>query len=209
MPPQSTIAATVEHTIQAFCLDFLVEPYLCYTEHGLHALFYTKLYNALRPDQRYTIWNSRKVCVLQKEYPTAGSLSKPRRQHWDVAVIATPPHNSANKEPAYDYLRLAAVIEFGLNEAKAHLQDDIERISHPEANLDNGYVVHLYRLSGAEHRFSGRDWPSESAQICPKGQVAELVANKSVTVYYGVWDGSGKYEPGLWRVDCSGVAKVR
>ena len=36
---QPEIAATVEQALQAFCLDFLVEPYLCYTEHGLHALF--------------------------------------------------------------------------------------------------------------------------------------------------------------------------
>jgi hypothetical protein len=76
-----------------FCTEFVKNPYLCYTEHGLHALFYTKLYNALTPAERYTEWAAHRVCVIQKEYPTARSLGKPRRQNWDIALIKTPPES--------------------------------------------------------------------------------------------------------------------
>ncbi len=200
--------AILENTIEAFCLRFLDEPYLCYTEHGLHALFSTWLYNALPPEQRYTDWYGRKLCVVQKEYPTAGALDKPRRQHWDIAVIQTPPQCWANKQPAYDYLRLAAIVEFGLNEARAHLEDDIARISHADANADKGYAIHLYRLSKPGEKFSGRDWSSKSAQICTPADVRQLVGGKSVTVYYGVWDGSGKHKTELWRIDAEDALTV-
>jgi len=203
--PQITI---LQRTIEAFCLRFLQEPYLCYTEHGLHALFYTWLYNALPPEQRYTDWHGRKICVVQKEYPTAGTLDKPRRQHWDIAVIQTPPECWANKQPAYDYLRLAAIVEFGLNEARAHLEDDIARLSHADANAGRGYAIHLYRLSKPGEKFSGRDWSSKSAQICTPQDVQELIGDKAVTVYYGVWDGSSKHQTGLWRIDTKCVVRV-
>jgi hypothetical protein len=209
MPLQPEIAVILEQTVRAFCLDFLTHPYLCYTEHGLHALFYTKFYNALSPEQRYTIWNNQKVCVIQKEYPTAGLSGKPRRQHWDIAVVATPPQSLGSKRPGYDYLRLAAIVEFGLNEAKEHLQDDIERICHEDANADKGYIVHLYRLTSAGQKFSGRDWSSESAHIFPKEGVRELVGNKPATVYYGIWDGDGKYETGLWCITEGATTRVQ
>ena len=122
-------------------------PYLCYTEHGLHALFYTHLFNALAPTDRYLLWHGQLVCAIQKEYPTADALGKPQRQHWDVAVIRNPPQCLAGMPHSYDYLRLAAVIEFGLNEASDHLEDDIQRLSHPGGDVDQGYFVHLYRLT--------------------------------------------------------------
>jgi hypothetical protein len=72
-------------TIIAFCRDFLSRPYLCYTEHGLHALFFSRLYDALPSEERYTYCNDRQLCVLQKEYPTATKLGKSKRQHWDIS----------------------------------------------------------------------------------------------------------------------------
>jgi len=74
------IVETVRQTIIQFCTEFMEHPYLCYTEHGQHALFYARLYNALSPEHRYTIWRGQKIGVVQKEYPTAGKLGKPRRQ---------------------------------------------------------------------------------------------------------------------------------
>lgn len=208
MSVQIEVATIVRQTIREFCLSFLDSPYLCYTEHGLHALLYTMLYNALPPEQRYTVWGDKKVCVVQNEYPTAGQLGKSRRQNWDIAVIKTPPQSLAGKQPSYDYLRLAAVVELGMNEAEAHLQDDIERVSHGEANTDERYIVHLCRLSGLQARFSGRDWSSHSARICSREQIAKLVVGRSVEVYYGVWDGSGKYETGMWCISGQGIARV-
>jgi len=79
--------AVVRKTVVDFCKDFIQDPYLCYTEHGQHALFYTMLYNALPPDQRTATWEGRSICLLQKEYPTAGKLGKPTRQHWDIALL--------------------------------------------------------------------------------------------------------------------------
>jgi hypothetical protein len=85
------------------------------------------LFNVMLEQQRYLTWNNQKVCVLQKEYPTAGKLGKPQRQHWDIAVLKNPPESLETKN-TYDYLKLFAAIEFGMNEAKEHLEDDIERL---------------------------------------------------------------------------------
>lgn len=117
-----TPAEIFQQTIVHFTTEFLHNPYLCYTEHGLHALFYAQLYHALPAEQRYLTWQKQRICVLQKEYPTAHNLGKPQRQHWDIALIQNPPqHSRPSDVGAYDYLKLAAVVEFGLNENAAHL----------------------------------------------------------------------------------------
>jgi hypothetical protein len=180
-----------------FTLTFVRDPYLCYTEHGLHALFYASAFSRLDPEQRYAEWLGQKVCVLQKEYATYGSLGKPRRQHWDIAVLKTPLESSTG---SYDYLQLAAAIEFGLNEGVAHLVDDIERLCHPDANTDRCFIVHLYRLSSPGAPFSGRDWSSDSKQILTPQEIAGLTAGRPVEVYYGLYDGSRRYANAAWTI---------
>lgn len=199
----------VEQALLAFCRNFLAHPYLGYTEHALHTLFYTQLYNALPPEARELTWQGKQVCALQKEYPTADALGKPRRQHWGIAVLRNPPQCLEGKQHPYDYLYLAAVIEFGLNEAKDHLEDDIQRLSHPGANVDQGYFVHLYRLTAPKAAQSGRDWSNLSARICSKECVAEMLAGTSITGYYGLYDAGGKYATGLWRIDGQGITAFR
>ena len=184
-----------------FCLDFIQNPYSCYTEHGQHALYFTRLYNALPQEQRYTTWLEQKVCVLQKEYPTYDLLGKPRRQHWDIAVIKDPPESARLTEAlSYDYLRLAAVIEFGLNEAEAHLVDDIERLCHTDANIEQGFLIHLYRISKPGRKFSNRDWSANSARVTPVEQVAQRTIGKPVEIFYGIADSTKKYRSGVFRI---------
>ena len=180
-----------------YALTFIRNPYLCYTEHGLHALFYATAFSRLDPEQRYAEWFGQKVCVLQKEYATSGSLGKPRRQHWDIALLKTP---LASSTGSYDHLRLAAAIEFGLNEGAAHLVDDIERLCHPDANTDRCFIVHLYRLSAPGAPFSGRDWSSGSKQILTPQQIAGFTMGKPVEVFYGLYDGSGRYVNAAWTI---------
>ena len=55
---------TIRDTIVVFCLEFIRNPYLCYTEHGQHALFYSMLFNALSEQRRYITRKNQKVCVL-------------------------------------------------------------------------------------------------------------------------------------------------
>jgi hypothetical protein len=88
---------TIRKTIIEFCLNFATQPYLCYTEHGQHALFYSMLYNKIPEEQRYVTYKSHKICALQKEYPTAGLLGKLKRQHWDIAIIKTPVEEAMGK----------------------------------------------------------------------------------------------------------------
>lgn len=190
---------SVRQSIVGFCRTFVKHPYLCYTEHGQHALFYTRLYNALPSEDRYTTWQEQRICVIQKEYPTAGDLSKSRRQHWDIAVLKTPPE-SLTTESGYDYLKLAAVIEFGMNESKKHLVEDLRRLCHADANLSQGFVVHLYRLSAPGALFSKRDWTSGSKRILSPQEVAELAADKPIEVYYALADSTGCYAPGVWLI---------
>jgi len=191
----------VRRVTAEFCLDFIKNPYSCYTEHGLHALFFTWLYNALPQEQRYTTWLGQRLCILQKEYPTYGCLDKPQRQHWDIAVIKDPPESALQTEAlSYDYLRLAAVVEFGLNEAEEHLVDDIERLCHADANVEQGILIHLYRISKPGHKFSNRDWSSNSARVTPIEQVARQTIGKPVEIFYGIVDNTKKYRPGVFRV---------
>ncbi|MFC1936765.1 hypothetical protein ACFLYP_03770 [Chloroflexota bacterium] len=111
----------VRQTIQKFTLEFIENPYLCYTEHGIHALFYTKLFNAFREEDIFADWLGNRICIIQKEYPTAGNLGKPQRQHWDISIIKKPPESEyLDLTSSFDYLKLAGVVEFGLNENKEH-----------------------------------------------------------------------------------------
>ena len=110
------------------------------------------------------------MCVLQKEYPTADALGKPKRQHWDIAVLKNPLACLPGKQPPYDYLCLAAVIEFGLNEAREHLEDDIDRLRHPGANVEQGYFVHLYRLTAPTVKLSGRTGRTHPPASAPRSE---------------------------------------
>jgi hypothetical protein len=192
---------TIRTTIIGFCLDFVRNPYLCYTEHGLHALFYTMLYNATPEKQRFITWENQKVCSFQKEYPTAGDLGKPQRQHWDVAVVKSPPESSCSGPGCYDYLKLYAVIEFGMNASSEHLTDDIERLCHRGSNLEHGFIVHLYRLSQSGSLFSNRDWSSKSKQILSPDDILELPRRGSLEIFYGMSDSTGEYKSGVWRIN--------
>lgn len=188
----------IRDTINAFCLDFIRNPYLCYTEHGQHASFYSMLYNALPEEQRYVIWSGQKVCVIQKEYPTADKLIKPQRQHWDIAVLKSPPESIVEGAGSYDFLKLFAAIEFGMNEAIEHLEDDIERLCHPEANLEHAFIVHLYRLSESGNLFSSRDWSSDSKRTVKVEDFQEMSVGKNVEIFYGMFDGTGRHQSGVW-----------
>ena len=192
-----------------FCAEFVKNPYLCYTEHGLHALFYTKLYNALTPEERYTEWADHRVCVIQKEYPTARSLGKPRRQNWDIAVIKTPPESLPGSQPSYDYLRLAAVVELGMNEAQEHFEDDLSRLCHPDANVENGFIIHLYRISGPKgQEISGRDWSPNSTRILTCEEIAELAEGKAVEVFYSLADNTGTHPSGAWSITDGNIQRI-
>jgi hypothetical protein len=189
----------IRQAIREFCVEFVREPYLCYTEHGLHALFYSQLLAAIPEDRRYADWHGHRVCVVQKEYPTAGTLGKPQRQHWDIAVLKAPLHSNHDVH-GYDYLRLEAAIEFGLNATEEHLVDDIQRLSHRDASLDAAFAVHLYRLSSPGALISGRDWSPLSKQILSAQAVAALAPGHSVEVFYGMADLTGAHDSGAWRI---------
>ncbi len=193
-------AELTRKTLIDFCTEFVSRPYLCYTEHGLHALFFSRLYNALPEESRYADFNGQRFCVLQKEYPTAGNLGKSRRQHWDISLIKTPVA-APSRPNSFDYLPLAAVIEFGLNCPSDHLEDDISRLCHSDANVEQRFVAHLYRLSSVANRVSGRDWAPESNILCSKDSVQVVLRNRPVEVLYGVADATGANSSGLWLIN--------
>lgn len=192
----------VREALEAFCKEFVRQPYLCYTEHGLHAHFYCMLRRRLEEDERYVLLNQRKIMVVQKEYPTANPLGKSRRQNWDISLIKSPISAARGKTPLYDYLRLECAIEFGLNETKEHLEDDIDRLSHPDSNVENGVVVHLYRLSEG---MSGRDLSPRAGQLLSPHRIFELIRDRGIEAYYALFDESGKHDSCVYRVDSEGV----
>lgn len=155
---ESEISKIIKETLEQFLSEFIEKPYLCYTEHGLHALYFAQLYKALG-DKCYTELDAKPICIIQKEYPTNDKFEKSRRQNWDIAVIDS---SGIKNEIKYDYLPLEAIIEFGLNASICHLCDDFLRISHPKSNSESGYVVHLYRLN---KKFSDRDISENAKDI--------------------------------------------
>lgn len=185
---------TVEKTIQDFCQEFIKNPYLCYTEHGIHALFFNRLYNALPEEARYFNWMGHKVCVIQKEYPTATDLEKSQRQHWDISVIQTPPE-TLQKTNSYDFFKLHSVIEFGMNADAKHLKEDIRRLSHPDSNVQNKYAVHLYRFGMAMSR---RDISPKGAEFITLEDAKRLAEGTDVRVYYAVADLTMSGKSGVW-----------
>jgi hypothetical protein len=186
----------VEQVVKDFCLEFIKTPYLCYTEHGQHALFFNRLYMKIPEEQRYFQWHGNNICVIQKEYPTATDLDKSQRQHWDISVIAVPPKTLSDKN-SYDFFRLNSVVEFGLNASERHLVEDIRRLTHPDSNIVNKFAVHLYRFS---ENITRKDWSIKSSQIIYPGDVKGFIGSSDVTVYYGVADLTNNLESGLWKI---------
>ena len=147
----------VKEELEIFLKEYIRSPYLCYTEHGVHALFFQRLYSklpeSLRNIELYIAGEKIMVCRIQKEYPTKTDLGRSRRQNWDLAVIG----DTGKEQDKYDELPLCCVVEFGLNATFEHLKDDVERVGHDGACVDNTYVVHLYRISEAGKKISRRD----------------------------------------------------
>ena len=204
-----SLIGIVSYVLHKFGLEFVRQPYLCYTEHGLHALLFARLFDALWEDERYTDCDGQKVCVLQKEYPTAHDLGKPKRQHWDLSVIKAPAESIAEgDQPPYDYLKLAAAIEVGLNEPEEHLREDIRRLFHGKANIDRGFVLHLHRLSKPGEPISGRDWSSSSGRIVSAERAREILeeeaskaaVDREVEVLYALTGETGGHEAGVWYI---------
>jgi hypothetical protein len=140
----------------------------------------------------------------------AANLGKPRRQHWDIAMIKTPPESRvSDRALSYGYLKLTAAVEFGMNEAEEHLIEDIERLCHPDSNVEQGFIIHLYRLSRPGGRCSNRDWSSRSRLILSKEDVAELARNQPVGVYCGIHDGAGKCASGAWPLNHGEIDSLR
>jgi len=196
-------------TIKQFTLEFIEQPYICYTEHGLHARFYTSFYNALSDEQQYFDWEGKKVSVIQKEYPTATNLDRSRRQHWDISLIKNPPEIAFPEEPKpYDFFKLLGVVEFGMNESVVHLKDDIDRLCHSEANVENSFLVHLYRLTNPGNQYSRRDLSNRSINIVSKENAAKLTKENQVEIFYGMYDDTNPDECGAWHLHDGKIEEI-
>ena len=137
------------------------------------------------------------MCVIQKEYPTAGKLGKSQRQHWDVAILKSPLESIVEGAGSYNYLKLFSAIEFGMTKAAEHLEDDIERLCHTGANLEHAFIVHLYRLSESGSQFSGRDRSFKSPRILTVKDVEKLSLGNSEEIFYGMYDSTKFHKTGV------------
>ena len=69
MPTNAEAVKLTRDELEGFCHEFLDHPYLCYTEHGLHSRFASRLYRAM-PDGQQDLTVGYRICRVQKEYPT-------------------------------------------------------------------------------------------------------------------------------------------
>jgi len=109
---------------------------------------------------------------------------------------------------AYDHLPLATVVEFGLNCDLGHLQDDIQRLSHPGSNMHQGFAAHLFRLSESQGRPSARDWSPHSRRFHAADVIQPLLAGTTIEVYLGVFDPTNMNPTGLWRITASEIVTL-
>ena len=198
----------IEECIEGFCREFLKSPYLCYTEHGLHASFYHRVLNFLGDKEGLVTYKGKAVCKVQKEYPTFKTLGRSKRQHWDIAVIDADKNRLAMAEN-YDSLYLESAIEFGLNATKMHLEDDIDRLTHKDANVGKPFIVHCCRISSG---FSRRDISADSKRNLLGDDVYELLAANSRAIDSGIIIYLAKADdtPGhLWKIDKNGFNEIR
>jgi len=188
----------VEKTIEDFCFEFMARPFLCYTEHGLHALFYASLVGNIPKKERQVRVGGKDIHVVQKEYPMVDKQGGSKRAHWDIAVlddVQTP-----DRQRWYDTLTLNSAIEFGLNESIDHLRRDVQRLSHENSGMKRGYIIHLHRFSRSVTR---RDWIREHARAASRASIDSILRNegRNVTAYFvGVDSVTGKRD-GPWRLD--------
>ena len=91
------------------------------------------------------------------------------------------------------------VVEFGLNERKTHLENDIRRLSDPRSRVDQGYVVNLYRLS----RFiTERDWVNLRNDRATIDFIHKYLGKvRNVVGYYALCDDKTGEKDGPWRID--------
>lgn len=196
-------AEIVNETLEALTREFVTNPYLCYTEQGLHAMFFCMLFNRIPPEERYAQLEDKKVSVVQKEYPTFHKLKDSRRGHWDIAVLETP--LVPLKFPAYDFLKVDSAVEFGLNESMYHLENDVKRLCDKESNVVHRFVAHFYRLSNAD---SLRDWNPRSKRIVPSEEVAKRVKGTDIVAYYAIADQTRRLKR-AFRITDVGVHKLQ
>ena len=188
----------VRYALEDFCLDFLESPYMCYTEHGMHAMFYRRLMNSLPNESLYTRVGGRDVCTVQKEYRMGSDVGKSRKAHWDIAVLEK--SQSADAENWYDYLRLNSVAEFGLNSDEGHFEDDVERLSHEQSGVPNCFIVNLYRYSRS---LTGRDWQNEHEAFVSPVEMNNLIRKhgNKVVAYFALVDDTTGRRDGPYRID--------
>lgn len=95
-----------------------------------------------------------------------------------------------------------------MNEVEEHLVDDIDRLCHPDANAQHGFLVHLYKLSIPGASFSKRDWSPNSGQLRTTEHIGSLSVGKPVEIFFGVYDCTGKHESGVWLIEQGKISSL-
>jgi hypothetical protein len=200
------ICRVVEETIDDFCIFFFKNPYVEYSEHGIHALFFHQLYENFNSNEipRYGHYLNEQVCLIQKEYRMSGKCGGTKAAHWDVCVLKEPleSRNDTNiqiksRPNSYDFLEINSIIEFGLKANLSHLNNDVDRLCHPECKARGKFIVHLERFSDS---FSQRDFPLNSKNELPtKAQMIDLTKNNNVIIYYVRTNKNNKNDQRMWK----------
>jgi hypothetical protein len=197
-----SINEIVADTIERFCEEFVENPYLCYTEHGFHALLFHELFEGLskhgvdlyRPFKTEEMGKEEMVCLLQKEYRGLRKFSRREQEesretcaHWDIALfdpsLERRTGSSILKLPVYDSFKLHSVIELGFNNEPGHLDLDIERLDRERRGIRHMHILNLCRIGS--RKVSVRNWtPKREINNRPKeSQFARALA-RGISTHY-------------------------
>jgi len=192
---EDKIKISVENSIKKLLTEFGDQPYMCYTEHGIHARFYQILAEAIKNSGikgTFEFQKSMQIGLIQKEYPTKNHLGRTQRQHWDIAIIdpkQPKPKNNQHNLTGYDFLKLHSVVEFGLNDSLEHLIDDIDRLLHNDSNVELKYIVHLMRSSeNSTPKVSRRDLTDKYKNYKDILNIPTVLTHKETSKQYKITD---------------------
>jgi hypothetical protein len=137
----------VEQAVDLLVDDFAEHPYRHRVEHSLHLQLYRALAGHRRLDVLAPVGTSSlRAGLIHKEWPeTLPGSDADRRGLFDLAVLAPSQLAQASIEQfRQGRIHAPIVVEVGLDYGRAHLEQDLEKLTNSE--VPHAYVVHFSRL---------------------------------------------------------------
>ena len=174
--------------IELFCKYCSDNPYVCCTELGFQSLFYSLFKDAFKEAKTRGIDGIQgEVLRMQIDYRAYANLGLSISECADISILQKEYDKDADPHH-YDYQKLVAAIEFEMNESAEHFFHDLAKLTHEDANIDKGYILHLSRQGNISARDKASDGAEEAGkfakalyEIAKQGDENEIMSEAILT----------------------------